>query len=117
MVLASERRGTVKYMSSLVTAIPLSLAAGMVLGLIYFYGLMYTVDKLSKSKNPGILVLVSYILRMAVLLAGLYYISGGRWERLTAAMVGFFIVRLIMLRYARTSECMLTQSEEGEENA
>lgn len=70
---------------------------GMVLGAFYFMALWRTVRQLPSAKNSARLLLGSLILRMAVVLAGFYLIMGaGHWERLTAAMLGFIIVRKIL---------------------
>ncbi len=41
---------------------------------------------------------VSFALRMALVLAGFYLVMQGQWERLAVAMVGFLLVREILLR-------------------
>jgi F1F0 ATPase subunit 2 len=72
-------------------------SAGMVLGAFYFIGLWRTVRQLPSAKNPARLLLGSLILRIAVVMAGFYLIMGtGHWERLTAAMLGFIIIRKIL---------------------
>jgi F1F0 ATPase subunit 2 len=55
------------------------------------------VRQLPTAKSPARMMLGSFILRMAVLMAGFYLITGtGHWERLAAAMLGFIIVRKIL---------------------
>ena len=72
-------------------------SAGTVLGAFYFIGLWRTVRQLSSVKSPARLLLGSLILRMAVVMAGFYFIMGtGHWERLAAAMLGFIIIRKIL---------------------
>jgi F1F0 ATPase subunit 2 len=71
--------------------------AGLSLGAFYFTALWRTVRQLPSAKSPARLMLGSFILRMAVLMAGFYLIMGtGHWERLAVAMLGFIIVRKIL---------------------
>lgn len=71
-------------------------AAGIALGAFYFVALWQTVRRLSTTTSPVRLMLVSFLIRMAVLLAGLYFVMGGHWERLAAAILGFILIRKIL---------------------
>jgi F1F0 ATPase subunit 2 len=72
-------------------------AAGLALGTFYFTALWWTVRQLPVAHSPARLMLTSFIIRMAVLMAGFFLIMGtGHWERLAAAMLGFIIVRKIL---------------------
>ena len=72
-------------------------AAGLALGAFYFIALWRTVRQLPIAKSPARLMLGSFIIRMAVLMAGLYLVMGtGHWERLASAMLGFIIIRKIL---------------------
>ena len=72
-------------------------AAGLALGAFYFTALWRTVRQLPIANSPARLMLGSFILRMAVIMAGFYLVMGtGHWERLTAAMLGFIIIRKIL---------------------
>jgi F1F0 ATPase subunit 2 len=82
-----------KMILTLITAF----TAGTALGTFYFTALWHTVRQLSSAKSPARMMLGSYMLRMAVVMAGFYLIMGaGYWERLAAAMLGFIIVRKIL---------------------
>jgi len=74
------------------------LAMGVLLGVIFFGGLWWTVRKVVSSKHPAFWVFSSLMLRMTIAMTGFYFISGGHWERLLACLFGFFIVRLIVIR-------------------
>ena len=76
----------------------MALFAGMFLGVLYFWGLWFTVRRLSETTRPFRLMFVSYTLRVGLILTGLYLVMGGRWERLVAAMVGFLIIREILMQ-------------------
>lgn len=72
-------------------------AAGLALGTFYFIALWQSVKRLPVANSPVRLMLVSFILRMAVVMAGFYLVMGGEhWERLAVAMLGFIIIRKIL---------------------
>ncbi len=71
-------------------------AAGVGLGGFYFIALWRTVKRLAVTRHPARLMLLSFVVRLAVLLAGLYIVMDGHWERLAAAMVGFLLIRKIL---------------------
>jgi F1F0 ATPase subunit 2 len=100
---------------------PLILAGliGMFLGLFYFGGLWLTVRQLPTTQSPVILTLGSLVVRMAVTLGGFYLVMMGwpaaginpaaRWQRLLACLVGFVVMRVIVVSRLRP------QPEQGEQ--
>ena len=80
--------------------LPLGLCflAGIGLGAFYFYGLWLTVRKLPTARRPLRLSLLSLFGRLAVVLAGFYFVMGGRWERLIVSLVAFLGVRTVLVR-------------------
>lgn len=83
-------------------ALVLAWAAGGVLGTIFFGGLWWTVGKIVSSKQPASWLLGSLLLRMGIVLAGFYFVSDGRWNRLVACLVGFLFARLLVTWLTRT---------------
>ena len=79
----------------------LPLVAGALLGMMYFGGLWWTVRKGISSNRPALWFLGSLLLRMSLTLAGFYFISGNRWERLLACLIGFVIARFVATRLTR----------------
>jgi F1F0 ATPase subunit 2 len=74
-------------------------AAGLALGAFYFTALWRTVRQLPKAHSPARLMLGSFIIRMAVVMAGFYLVMGGEhWERLAMALIGFILMRMILTR-------------------
>ena len=67
-----------------VLTLALALAAGVLLGAIFFGGLWLTVRKGVSSKQPALWFFGSLLLRMSIVLGGFYFVSGGHWERLLA---------------------------------
>jgi len=76
----------------------ISFIVGAAIGVIYFAGLWETVRKLPDAEKPVRRVALSYALRMALALSGFYFVMQGEWERLAAAMVGFLLMRELLLR-------------------
>jgi len=71
----------------------LATAAGVVLGAGFFGGLWWTVRRSLASQRTASWLLVSFVLRMSIGSAGLYFVSSGRWERLVACLLGFIVAR------------------------
>lgn len=68
--------------------------AGGALGALFFGGLWWTVLKGASSARPALWFLGSFLLRIAVCLAGFYYVSGGHVGRLLLCLLGFAMARL-----------------------
>jgi F1F0 ATPase subunit 2 len=81
----------------------LALAAGVLLGSIFFGGLWWTVRKGFSSNQPALWFFGSVLLRTGITLAGFYFVAGGHWERLLACLIGFVLARVIVTRLARTA--------------
>jgi F1F0 ATPase subunit 2 len=75
----------------------LAFLAGLALGLFYYGGLWLTVQRLPQSRSPGVLAVVSLLLRLTLALAAFYLVMGGRWERLLACVAGFLLVRTLLV--------------------
>jgi F1F0 ATPase subunit 2 len=79
-------------------ALALALFAGAMLGVIFFGGLWWTVQKGVTSETPALWFLGSLLLRTSLVLAGFYLAAQGHWSRLAACLLGFLIARLIVVR-------------------
>ena len=77
----------------------LSGVAGMALGGFFFGGLWWTVKTSVSSTRPGMLVLISLLVRLAITLAGFYLVAGSHWQRLLGCLLGFVLARLIVTRF------------------
>jgi F1F0 ATPase subunit 2 len=80
----------------------LALAAGLLLGAVFFGGLWWTVRKGVSSKNPALWFLGSFLLRISLVLLGFYFVGRGDWQRLMASLLGFIIARFCVMRLTRT---------------
>ena len=87
-------------MYEMVTLVP-ALMGGVALGILFFGGLWWTVQKGVHSERPASWFFTSFLLRTTLVMAGLYYISSGHWPRLLVCLLGCIIGRLIVMRLSR----------------
>ncbi len=78
--------------------------AGAALGVMFFGGLWWTVQKTVSSQRPALWFFGSFLLRMSLVLVGFYWVAGDQWQRLLACLVGFVMARLIILQWTRTAQ-------------
>ena len=81
-----------------IPALALAFVAGSMLGVLFFGGLWWTVQKGVTSDLPAFWFLGSLLLRTGAILAGFYLVSQGHWSRLVACLLGFVIARVIVVR-------------------
>ena len=79
-------------------ALPLAFCAGALLGVFFFGGLWWTIQKGVTSELPAIWFLGSLLIRTGIVLAGIYLVSQGHWSRVVACLLGFLIARVIVMR-------------------
>jgi F1F0 ATPase subunit 2 len=80
------------------TEMLLALLAGMLLGTLFFVGLWWTVQKALASPRPALWFIGSLLLRIAIALAGFYWVGGSDWQRLLVCLLGFVIARFMVIR-------------------
>jgi len=76
----------------------LAFAAGLFIGSFYFLSLWLTVRRLPKARFPAVLTLSSYLIRSAVSMGAFYLVMAGCWERLLISLLGFIVMRSILVR-------------------
>jgi F1F0 ATPase subunit 2 len=81
-----------------------ALAAGVLLGAIFFGGLWWTVRKGMTAKSPALWFLGSSLLRTGIILAGFYFVARGDWKKLLLCLLGFLTARVVVLRFTRSSK-------------
>ena len=64
-----------------ILALALAFLAGALLGVFFFGGLWWTVQKGVTSERPALWFLGSLLLRTGMILAGFYFVSQGHWSR------------------------------------
>ena len=77
--------------------IALAVPAGALLGLFFFGGLWWTVNRLSTAVNPTLLFAVSFVLRVAVVLLSFYLLLMQGPFVLLAGLAGFLAARILVV--------------------
>ena len=77
-------------------AYALAFAGGIILGILFFGGLYITVQKMNTVKNPALIMILSFILRMVVLVIAFYFISKGGYKEVLFALAGVILTRFVM---------------------
>lgn len=78
-----------------------ALFSGVLLGLIFFGGLWWTVRRGLRSLFPPLWFSASSLIRTALALVGFYVVSRGEWQRLLACLLGFFLARILVMYVSR----------------
>ena len=79
-----------------------ALAAGILLGSLFFGGLWWTTRKAVMADNPALWFFSSLLCRNGGVLTGFYFVTSGDWHRALACLVGFIVARLMVLRLIAT---------------
>lgn len=90
----------------------LAFGAGSLLGMFFFGGLWWTVQKGLQSKRPGLWFFSSMLLRTGITLAGFYWLAADHWPRLLACLLGFVVARFIVVRLTRFESTKLPETVE-----
>jgi F1F0 ATPase subunit 2 len=80
-----------------------ALFAGVLIGLLFFGGLWWTVQKAMSSRQPGVLFAASFLLRTLLTLTSFYLIGSGSWQRLLACLIGFILGRILVRQLTKVS--------------
>ena len=75
-----------------------AVAAGAVMGALFFGGLWWTIKRALASAYAGVWFSVSLFVRTVAALVGVYFLARGHAERLPACLAGFLIARLLAMR-------------------
>ena len=75
-----------------------ALVAGAAVGVVYFTGLWWTVQKGMHAKKGALLFVGSFIARALLALVAFYFIGRGHPERLVLCLLGFIFGRLLIVR-------------------
>ena len=92
-----------------------ALVAGLCLGMMFFAGLWWTVQRTATSKQPGILFAGSFLLRTALALGGFYFVGEGSWPRLVLCLVGFIVGRILVKRFLQQGRLMIEAQPQNRE--
>lgn len=82
-----------------VIAAMLAFAAGMALGVFFFYGLHVTVNRIARSRAPGLLTAVSFFLRVGAAAFVFYlFARNGQLIPVIACLAGFLAARFVLVK-------------------
>ncbi|MEB3226460.1 MAG: ATP synthase subunit I [Synechococcus sp.] len=70
---------------------------GFALGLFYFTALWFTVKRLTRSKHPVLLIIISGAMRLMLAMVALYLMVDDHWERILIALGGFLVARTLLI--------------------
>jgi F1F0 ATPase subunit 2 len=87
-----------------VPGLALALIIGAGLGAIFFGGLWLTLLRLPTTRWPLPLALGSLVGRTAVIVIGFYLIAAGSWQRLIACLLGFILMRQLLIRWLQPAQ-------------
>lgn len=79
----------------------LAFIGGIALGLFFFGGLWFTINKAVNAKIPAIWFFVSIVIRTGVVLTGFYYVSPFGWQGLIICLIGFIIARFVVTHFTK----------------
>jgi F1F0 ATPase subunit 2 len=83
-------------------------AIGVAAGAMYLLGLWLTVRRIDRLRRHGLWLLLSLGLRLLLLLACFYYLArSGHGDRLLAALIGFILVRTVIIYCLRPRSSIL----------
>lgn len=71
--------------------------SGVALGIFYFAGLWFTVRRLPAVNRVGLWMVVSFLVRNLIVLAGFYVTMNGQWQRVIVTLIGFLVVRTVFV--------------------
>ena len=72
---------------------------GSLLGVIFFVGLWLTLKWGLQSNFAALWLPLSFIVRASLVLGGVYWLGQDQWQRFAACLLGFIIMRLLLIRW------------------
>ena len=99
-----------------INSLSLTLVIGISLGIIFFGGLWWTVQKGTESKHPALWFTGSFLLRVGIVLLGFYFIGNRHWERMIVCLIGFILARIIVKQLIQMIGRKQTQSTQEDSN-
>lgn len=84
-------------------ALVFALVAGVGLAIFFYAGLYITLRYSLLSKHSALWISASFLLRMAITMAGFYLIANGDWQRAIACLASFIVAgKLVQLSALKT---------------
>jgi F1F0 ATPase subunit 2 len=79
-----------------------ALLAGLLLGILFYGGLWWTVRRSMSTGHVGIWLIGSFLLRASITIGGFYFVAQGDWRALLACLLGFLMARICVTRLTST---------------
>jgi F1F0 ATPase subunit 2 len=79
----------------------MALLAGVLLGMIFYGGLWWTVRRSVSCKSSNVWLIGSFPCRAIIAISGFYLVSRGDWRSLLVCLIGFLIARIGVTRLLR----------------
>lgn len=73
----------------------ISFLIGLLIGVLYFGGLYYSTQKFNDVRSPGLFMSLSMLIRMGILLVGLYYLAQSGYKSVLIGFLGIMIIRFV----------------------
>lgn len=80
-----------------------ALVAGFALGTFFFWTLWWTSRRVLHARSPALLLGISFVVRMAVLIGGIWFVTRGRLLEAVISVIGVLIARSLVLGAVRRS--------------
>ena len=80
------------------TWLAITFAGGIGLGALFFGGLWLTTSTLHKTNANPALLIISFVLRVSLVLLGFYWLTAADWRYVLTCMSGFLIARFVVIR-------------------
>jgi len=79
----------------------ISLTGGIVIGILFYGGLWFTVQALLVTRHPALLTISSFWARTVIALSGLLFLMDGKWQNALACLAGFALGRVVCSIFLR----------------
>lgn len=99
-----------------ITWFVVNFAGGVALGGVFFGGLWLTARSLTKTAGGPLLVVLSFTGRTALVLFGMYWLTGADWRYVLACLAGFLLARTVIIRNVFRSQPAEFPSQEWSNN-
>jgi len=91
----------------------MALLAGVLLGMIFYGGLWWTIRRSVSAKTLNVWLIGSFPFRAIIAVGGFYLVSRGDWRSLLVCLLGFLIARVCVTRLLRAPHKRSNRSVRG----
>ena len=82
----------------------LALVVGFLLGVFFFAGLWWTIQKGVNASRPAVWFFSSLLIRTGITLSGFYGVAAGHGLRFLTCLLGFILARLVVDKITRPKQ-------------